>query len=148
MRDQKICVIGIWHLGSVVSACLADLGYSVVGVDGDSRKVENLNKGIPPLFEPGLEELIKNNIGSQRLSYTTDLSLALKGSEYVLITFDTSVNEKDEVDLSEIFDTSRELTKYLENDSVIIVSSQVSIGTCERIKSAIKQNNQEAAPTH
>ena len=141
MRDQKICVIGIWHLGSVVSACLADLGYSVVGVDGDSRKVENLNKGIPPLFEPGLEELIKNNIGSQRLSYTTDLSLALKGSEYVLITFDTSVNEKDEVDLSEIFDTSRELTKYLENDSVIIVSSQVSIGTCERIKSAIKQNN-------
>ena len=62
MISDKVCVIGIWHLGSVTSGCLADLGYSVIGVDQDSKKVEGLNKGIPPLFEPGLPELLTDNI--------------------------------------------------------------------------------------
>jgi len=139
-RNSKVCVIGIWHLGCVVSACLADLGYSVVGVDKDPNKVESLNSGIPPLFEPGLQELLAKNTKSKRLSYTTDLSHALKDSSYVLITFDTPVDENDEVDLSEIFATSRELSRYLEDESVIIVSSQVPVGTCEQIKSVIKQS--------
>lgn len=139
--NSKVCVIGIWHLGCVVSACLADLGYSVVGVDKDSNKVENLSSGVPPLFEPGLQELLTKNIKSKRLSYTTDLSHALKDSSYVLITFDTPVDENDEVDLSEIFATSRGLSGYLEDESVIIVSSQVPVGTCEQIKSVIKQSN-------
>lgn len=139
--NSKACVIGIWHLGSVVSACLADLGYTVIGVDKDLKKVEDLNNGIPPLFEPGLKELIQTNINRKRLSYTTDLGYAARGSSYVLITFDTPVDEKDEVDLSEIFATSTELAKYLDNNSLIIVSSQVPVGTCEQIKSAIEQNN-------
>ena len=141
MFGEKVSVIGIWHLGSVYSACLAHLGCQVVGVDRDSRKVENLNKGIPPLFEPGLAELVSEGIDSKRLSYTTDLSSALGGVGYVLITFDTPVNEADEVDLSEIMDTCEELSRYLESDSVIIVSSQVPVGTCERIKSLISQSN-------
>ena len=140
-RNSKVCVIGIWHLGCVVSACLADLGYSVVGVDKDSNKVNNLSSGVPPLFEPGLQELLTKNIKSKRLSYTTDLSHALKDSSYVLITFDTPVDENDEVDLSEIFAISRGLSRYLEDESVIIVSSQVPVGTCEQIKSVIKQSN-------
>jgi len=139
--NKKVCVIGIWHLGSVVSACLADLGYYVIGVDKDADKVRDLNSGVPPLFEPGLQELLKRNVASKNLSYTTDLSQALKGTGYILITFDTPVDENDEVDLSEIFDTSVELAKCLENDSVIIVSSQVPIGTCEQIKSLIRQHN-------
>jgi len=139
--DVKVCVIGLWHLGSVVSACLADLGYFVVGVDGDYKRVEGLNKGIPPLFEPGLNELIIKNIKLKKLSYTTELDYALRGSSYVFVAFDTPVNDKDEVDLSEIFDTSRELAKYLENDSVIIVSSQAPVGACEKIKTIIRQSN-------
>lgn len=137
----KVCVIGIWHLGSVVSACLADLGYLVVGVDEDSQRVEDLNNGVPPLFEPGLQELVLTNVNRKRLSYTIDLNYALKGSKYVLITFDTPVDEKDEVDLSEIFASSTELAKCLDNDSIIIVSSQVPVGTCEQIRSVIKQSN-------
>lgn len=140
-RGNKISVIGIWHLGAVVSACLADLGYFVVGVDKDTKKVEGLNKGIPPLFEPGLEELLISNLNSKRLNYTMDLCEAVRGSSYALITFDTPVNERDEVDLSEIFATATELAKYLENGSVIIVSSQVPVGTCEQIKAIIKQSN-------
>ena len=61
-KRNRICVIGTWHLGSVVSACLADLGYTVIGTDQNNRSIEVLNKGLPPLFEPGLEELIKKNI--------------------------------------------------------------------------------------
>ena len=66
-QDTKVCVIGIWHLGSVTSACLADLGYHVIGYDKDQKKVEELNKGNPPLFEPGLNELITKNIKLNKL---------------------------------------------------------------------------------
>lgn len=137
----KVCVLGIWHLGSVYSACLADSGYFVVGWDRDTKKVAELNQGTPPLFEPDLEELITKNIQSKNLAYTTDLGCALKEAHYVFITFDTPVDAKDEVDLSPILETTSELAKYLENDSILIVSSQVPIGTCEQIKSTIKQQN-------
>jgi UDPglucose 6-dehydrogenase len=140
-KNQKVCVIGIWHLGSVYSTCLADLGYLVVGVDKDLKVVNDLNRGIPPIFEPGLQELLTNNINSGRLSYTTDLSQAAKGSSFVLITFDTPVNEKDEVDLSEIFATAKELAGCVENGSIVIVSSQIPVGTCDQLKLLIKQNN-------
>jgi len=140
-ENGRICVIGIWHLGSVVSACLADLGYSVIGIDKDLERVENLNRGIPPIFEPGLEALITSSIDSKRLSYTTDLSRALRGSRYVLITFDTPVDKHDQVDLSEILALSTDLAKNLESNTIIIVNSQVPVGTCEQIKSLISQNN-------
>ncbi len=136
---EKVCVIGIWHLGSVYSACLADLGYQVIGVDEDAKRIAELNKGIPPLFEPGLQELITSNIKSKRLTYTTDLNYAVKGASYVLITFDTPVNDQDEIDLSEIFDTAGRLAGCIENNSIILVSSQVPVGTCEEIKTIIKK---------
>lgn len=139
--SNKICVVGIWHLGAVVSVCLADLGYFVVGVDKDPKNVEDLNRGVPPLFEPGLEELLVGGLGSKRLSYTTNLSEAVRGSSYVLITFDTPVNERDKVDLSEIFATARELARHIKNSTTIIVSSQIPVGTCDQIKAIIKQDN-------
>src|SRR4030066_1359837 len=132
-KDSKVCVIGIWHLGSVYSTCLAELGYSVVGVDRDQNRVENLNKGVPPLFEPELGELITKNIRLNKLSYTASLRDALVGASFVLIAFDTRVDENDEVDLSEVYDTAAELAEWLENGSIVIVSSQVPVGTCEKI---------------
>lgn len=140
-RNNNVGVIGIWHLGSVVSACLADLGYFVVGMDSDPKKVENLNNGVPALFEPGLDDLLISNLRSKRLSYTTDLSHAVKGCSYVVITFDTPVSEKDEIDLSEISATCKELAQHLEKGATIIVSSQVPVGTCEQIRAIIKQSN-------
>ena len=141
MKNKKVCVVGIWHLGSVVSACLADLGYTVVGVDQDANNVADLNKGVPPLFEPGLAELVRSNVNSRRLSYTTDLGHAVAGSNYVLITFDTSVDDDDNVELSEIFETASNLCQHLDHDTVIIISSQVPIGTSEKIESLIRQGN-------
>lgn len=138
-NDAKVCVIGIWHLGSIYSACLAELGYFVVGVDKDRNRVKNLNQGVPPLFEPGLGALISKNIHLNRLSYTVDPREALVGASFVLIAFDTPVDAKDEVDLSEVYDTAARLAEWLENGSTVIVSSQVPVGTCEEIRSLIRQ---------
>jgi UDPglucose 6-dehydrogenase len=139
--NDKVCVIGLWHLGSVYSACLAGAGYRVVGVDGNPETVEQLNKGVPPVFEPGLGELITWNLKSKRLSFTTDLIPALKGSNHVLITYDTPVNDRDEVDLSPILALNTVLAKHLEKDAVVIVSSQVPVGTCGRMKADIFREN-------
>ncbi len=137
--NSKVCVIGIWHLGSIYSACLSELGYAVVGVDKDSDRVANLNKGIPPLYEPDLNELILKNIQSERLHYTTDLKDALRDARFIFITFDTNVDDNDDVDLSEVYDAVSASTEGLEDKSVIIVSSQVPVGTCEDLRLLIKR---------
>ena len=140
-EKMKVCTIGIWHLGAVYSACLADLGYQVVGVDPDKKRVNDLNNGIPPVFEPGLKELLTSNIEGGRLKYTTDIGNAVKGCAYVMVTFDTPVDDNDDVDLSPVLDACREISSKLKNGTTIIISSQVPIGTCDYIKSMIKQSN-------
>lgn len=141
MHGSRVCVIGTGHLGSIVSACLSDAGFVVAGVDKDSKKIEKLKKAIPPVYEPGLRELLLRNIKSQRLSFTTKLSSALKGANYVFITYDIRGNSNDETRVSDIFEVSREMAKHIENGSVVIISSQVPVGTCEQIKSTIKSVN-------
>jgi len=141
LNNKKVCAIGIWHLGAVYSACLADAGYQVIGVDSNADRINKLNQGIPPIFEPGLHELIARGIATKRLGYTTNLAQAVQGANYILITFDTPVDDEDEIDLSEIFDTAERLSGCLENDVTILVSSQVPVGTCTQIKSIIQKNN-------
>jgi UDPglucose 6-dehydrogenase len=141
MLNNRVCVIGLWHLGCVTSACLADIGHTVVGVDKDAKRLADLNKGIPPLFEPGLPELIIQNLKRQSLAYSVNMEQALRGAGYVVVAFDTAVDEKDEVDLSDIFSLSTEIGKYLENDAVVVVTSQVPVGTCDKIKSLIQKSN-------
>lgn len=140
-NDGRVCVIGIWHLGAVISSCMADLGYVVVGADEDEKRIEDLNKGVPPLFEPGLAELLQKVLGLKRLSYTVDLSQAVKGCGYVFIAHDTPVSDRDEVDLSQIFTTARELGQHIEGRTTIIVSSQVPVGTCDEIEAIIRKEN-------
>ena len=139
-EDQKVSVVGIWHLGSVYSTCLANLGYEVVGVDPDPRRVKDLNSGMPPIFEPGLEELLTSNIEAGRLKYTTDMASALTGCRFAMVTFDTPVDDNDDVDLSPVLNACQEMGGYLESGSIMIISSQVPVGTCDRIKSLIKQS--------
>jgi len=139
--SDKVCVIGIWHLGAVTSACLAHLGYSVVGADQDPSRVQALNKGLPPLFEPGLAELIATNVAAGRLKYSTDLREALRGAHCVLFAHDTPVDEEDEVDLTEIRASAARAAPYLERGALIIVSSQVPLGTCEQLAAIIRNEN-------
>ncbi len=138
---SKVCVIGIWHLGAVASACLAELGYQVIGVERDPERAAVLNKGVPPVFEPGLEELMAKHLPSGRLRYTSGLQEGVQGAPYVVIAFDTPVNEQDEPDLSPIVDTVQALAGCLEDGATVILSSQVPVGTCEALADSLRRLN-------
>src|SRR5713226_1276101 len=105
----RVGVVGIWHLGAVVSVCLAELGYQVVGVERDAERAAALNEGTPPLFEPGLEDLMKRQLLSGRLRYTIDLEEGAEDAPYVVIAYDTPVNDQDEPDVSYVVDTVQAL---------------------------------------
>jgi UDPglucose 6-dehydrogenase len=141
---NKICVIGIWHQGAVAAACLADLGYSVVGVEQDESRVQKLNLGKAPLFEPGLDDLLSKGIRSGNLSFTTSLRQGLAEARNVFIMFDTPVDENDEIDLSGIFTTAQEMAPYLLPDSLILVTAQVPVGTSRQIANMIQEANPQA----
>src|SRR5260221_7082543 len=86
---KQICVVGVGYVGLVTAACFADLGNRVVALDVDEKRVENLKKGIMPIYEPGLEELVKRNVKGGRLSFTTSYANAMKGAEYAFIAVGT-----------------------------------------------------------
>ncbi len=134
----KVCVIGLWHLGTVTSACLAELGYQVVGVERDPERATNLNRGIPPLFEPGLAELMATNLTSGRLRYTSDLADGMASAPYILIAHDTPVDNRDDPDLAPIIAAVDDLAGRLEDGATVVVSSQVPVGTCEALASRLR----------
>lgn len=137
----KICIIGIWHQGAVGAACLADLGYQVVGVDKDIDRVKNLNAGKAPLFEPDLDDLLLKGINSGNLSFTTNLAEGLSNTHDVLLMFDTPVDENDEVDLKEIFAVAHDIAPFLLPESLILVTAQIPVGSCDQIKNIILDKN-------
>lgn len=134
----KVCVVGLWHLGTVASACLADVGYQVVAVEPDAAKVANLNRAVPPLFEPGLAELMAKHLASGRLRYTSDLADGTSAAPYVLVAFDTPVNDEDDPDLSPVTTAVQELARCLEDGATVVVSSQVPAGTCEALAARLR----------
>jgi len=86
---KQICVIGVGYVGIVTGACFADLGNRVVALDVDEKRIENLKKGVMPIYEPGLDELVKRNVNAGRLSFTTSYQEALKDCEYAFIAVGT-----------------------------------------------------------
>lgn len=137
--DTKVSTLGLWHLGSVVSACLAGLGYRVTAYDPDPERVCDLAKGVPPLHEPGLSQLIGAGLDSGRLAFTDDLGQALADAEFALLTYDSPVDSEDRIDLGEIFATAGRMAAHLDEGATVIVMSQVPVGTCEEIARAIQQ---------
>jgi UDPglucose 6-dehydrogenase len=138
---MDISIIGLWHQGIVGAACLADLGCSVLAADHDAEKVRLLNDGKAPLFEPGLDELIRQGLDTGRLAFSNDVARSVKGRPYVLIMFDTPVNERDESDLSEVFATVAEIAVHLQDEVVLYVTAQVPVGTCDRIAQIVRERN-------
>jgi UDPglucose 6-dehydrogenase len=94
----KICVQGLWHLGTVTAACLADAGFPVVGYDGEASTVAALREGRAPLVEPDLDMLLAKGLAGGRLSFTTDLARAVAEADVVWVTYDTPVDDEDRAD--------------------------------------------------
>jgi len=131
---MKICVYGLWHLGCVTAGCLASAGFQVTGLDWDDQLVESLRKGIPPLFEPGLEDLIQAEVGRGNLLFTNDPDLALRGVDIVWISFDTPVDEEDNADVDYVADRIASIFPFLPDEAAIIISSQVQVGFTRRME--------------
>lgn len=132
-----ITVFGLWHLGCVTAAGLAELGYRVVGTDLYEKVVRDLAESRPPIFEPDLEELIKKHIKNKSLSFVYDKQASLEEADFIFLTFDTKVDEEDQVDLSDINRAVDEIAKNIKDDAILIVSSQVPVGTCRELKETI-----------
>jgi UDPglucose 6-dehydrogenase len=136
---MKLCVIGLWHQGVVAAACFADMGYDVVAADTDAKKIADLNAGKAPLFEPGLDELLKKGLGGGHLKFVADLAGAVKGRRDVLLMFDTPVDENDRSDLSGVFAAVEAMAPNLEEDTVLLVTAQVPVGTCDEIARILRE---------
>ncbi|MFH1173779.1 MAG: nucleotide sugar dehydrogenase [archaeon] len=135
---MNVCVFGLWHLGCVTAACLADSGCTVIGLDFDEKTITNLKNGKPPLFEPGLEELIKKNLNST-LSFTTDAKSALAGVDVFWVAFDTPVDDHDVADLAFVKDNIRKVLPYVPQGAKVIISSQAPVGFTKEIEDLFVQ---------
>jgi UDPglucose 6-dehydrogenase len=136
---MKICVYGLWHLGSVTSACLAKLDYTVVGLDFNEEIVKNLQTAKAPISEPGLNELIREKIQRRNLSFTSDPKEALEKIEALWIGFDTPVNEADEADVLSIETNFDKISELIPDGTKIIVSSQVPVGFTRHLRNEFEK---------
>lgn len=133
---MKLCVMGLWHLGTVTSACLASVGHEVVALDLDTGVVQQLRSGHPPLFEPGLEQLVQRGLAQGGLSFTTSIAEALRDAELVWITYDTPVDEEDRADVQFVVDRVTRLFPHLGVGVLVLISSQLPVGTTRRVEQA------------
>lgn len=125
-RGEPIGVVGLWHLGCVTAACVADAGNHVIGIDPDPAVIEGLLAGQPPVSEPGLANLLARN--ASRLDFTCE-PWALAGARRAWVTFDTPVDDDDSADVEWVLERSLELLVELPEDSLVVVSSQLPVGS-------------------
>jgi len=125
----RICVHGLWHLGCVTAACLSDAGLATVGLDDDAARVADLRRGIAPLFEPGLAELIAHGQQSGRLSFTAEADRAVAGSDLVWVAFDTPVDDDDRADTDFVVARVERLFPHVRDQATVAVSSQLPVGS-------------------
>jgi UDPglucose 6-dehydrogenase len=128
-RPLDVCVMGLWHLGSVTAACLAGAGHRVVGTDDDATCVAGLRDGRAPVAEPGLDALIAAGIAAGRLRFTTDAAEAVAGADVVWVTYDTPVDDDDAADVAFVVERVRAILPRLAQGSVLLLSSQLPVGT-------------------
>jgi UDPglucose 6-dehydrogenase len=130
----KLSVAGLWHLGSVTAACLASAGHDVTGFDPDVDVVRRLNDGQPPIFEPGLPELIAGSYRDGRLRFSSDPREAMHQSEVVWIAWDTPVDRDDRADVDAVMANAVRLFPHLAPGTLVLVSSQLPVGSVARLE--------------
>ena len=137
---MKLCMIGTGYVGLVSGVCFSDLGNEVVCVDKDLNKINDLKNSIIPIYEPGLEELIKKNYNSGRLSFTTNLADAVRNSDIIFICVGTpTIKNGIGADLSQIFNASKEISKYIKKFKIIINKSTVPVTTGDKVEKLISK---------
>jgi len=130
---MNICVLGLWHLGSVTAACCAR-HFNVIGLDFDAANIQRLNSGHAPLLEPGLNELIMAGLAAHKLSFTTDPKIACAQADLLWLTYDTPVNDQDESDVEFVLGNLRRALPFLSIGALVLISAQLPVGTCAKLE--------------
>ena len=135
---MKLCMIGTGYVGLVSGACFSDLGNSVICVDKDTKKIDNLKKGIMPIYEPGLDELVKKNHTLGKLKFTSNLKESVLKSDIIFICVGTPTKRNSNAaDLTQIFKLAKEILKYVKKFKIIITKSTVPVTTGDKIEKII-----------
>lgn len=135
---MKISVIGTGYVGLVSGTCFAEMGNSVICVDIDEKKIENLKKAIIPIYEPGLEEMVLKNYKNKTLSFTIDIKEALKNSDICFIAVGTPMGEDGSADLKYVLEVASSIGKYMTHHMYVIDKSTVPVGTASKVREAIQ----------
>ena len=142
---MNITMIGSGYVGLVSGACFADFGHKVICVDADAGKIERLRRGEIPIFEPGLDELVANNVQQGRLSFTTDLEPAVKGADAVFIAVGTPSRRGDgHADLSFVYAVAQQIANALDGFTIVVNKSTVPVGTGDEVERIIREVNPQA----
>ncbi|HBJ76872.1 MAG TPA: UDP-glucose 6-dehydrogenase [Porphyromonadaceae bacterium] len=140
---MNIAVVGTGYVGLITGACFADMGTRVTCVDVDEEKISKLKRGEVPIFEPGLEELLKRNIKAGRLFFSTDISEILKDQEVVFSAVGTPPLEDGSADLKYVLEVARTIGKYMDKYLVMVTKSTVPVGTAQKVKNAIQEEQKK-----
>jgi UDPglucose 6-dehydrogenase len=138
---RRICIVGLWHQATVLSACFAKMGHFVATVGNDEKAVRELGRGKSPVVEPKLNTLLRRAIESGHLTFTTNYEQALQQAEFVFIAIDTPVNDLDEPQLESVREAARQVGRFWNSGAVLCVTSQVPVGTCESLAALVTQHN-------
>ena len=136
---MKIGVIGSGYVGLVAAACFAEMGNYVKCIDNNKQKINNLKKGVIPIYEPGLANLVKENQERKSLAFSTDLNDALHDSEIVFIAVGTPMGEDGSADLQYVLQVAREIGEKMSNDIIIVNKSTVPVGTADKVRKNIQE---------
>ena len=137
---MRVAMIGTGYVGLVSGACFSEFGFEVVCVDKDAGKIERLKKGEIPIFEPGLDDLVKSNVEDNRLSFTTDLAAAVKGADVVFIAVGTPSRRGDgHADLTYVFAAAEEIAKAMDGYTLVVTKSTVPVGTGRKVAEVMRK---------
>ena len=139
-KEKKIGIIGLWHLGCVLSAAWSKKNHIVSGFDHNKDRVGNLTQGHLPIYEPGLEKSIKQSINKKLLFFSDNIK-TLSNSDFIFLSYDTPVLENDDSDISILVQSVKEAATIMKDNSILIVSSQTPVGLCNELRQAIKKIN-------
>lgn len=138
---MKVCVFGLWHLGTVTAACVASGGHEVVGLDFDAEVVGKLQQGVPPLFEPDLEALVGSGFASGKLRFTTDAAEALAGADLLWVAYDTPVDDEDNAQMDYVTERVESLFPHLAANTLVLISSQLPVGTTRQLEARYREQH-------
>ena len=136
---MKIAVVGTGYVGLVSGACFAEMGLDITCVDVDRKKIDALNNGLIPIYEPGLEELVKRNVEEGRLHFTTELTDCLDKVEVVFSAVGTPPDEDGSADLKYVLEVARAFGRNIKKYTVLVTKSTVPVGTAQKVKAVIRE---------